>query len=108
MKDERFFDCAQVLILPDTADAEKAVQLIRSKQFWHVAVSGTRAYALSRTLREHPGMPNFLIEEEGDALHVKSLLALRNVHPLTLAVTQAQCAEYASVFPQAKIFIISV
>lgn len=110
MDARRSFDCAQVLVLPGSAaelDAEWAMRLIRSKQFWHVVLSGTQADVCAKRLREFPGMPNFIVETEGNAQAVQNKLALRGIIPKTLAVTEEKCSEYAQVFPEAKLFVVS-
>lgn len=104
------FDCAQVLILPgvkDALNAEAAVHLIRTRQFWHVVVSGAEAETCARALRSHPGMPNILTETSGSAAKVKELLGVKGIVPRTIAVTQDRLLAYAEAFPEAKLFCCS-
>ena len=110
MKAERLYDCAQVLVLPGSLKdlhMDWAAQLIRRKQFWHVLLSGPQADICAKALREFPGMPNFLVETEGSAENVKAVLARKGIVPKTLAVKEEKYSEYAQVFPDAKIFVVS-
>ena len=105
------FDCVQVLVLPGEMEAlnvENAVRLIRTKQFWHVVVSGRQADVCAKALREHPGMPNFLVESEGDPQRVQQMLERKNIRPKTLAVTQEMHEEYKENFGSTKIFVVTL
>lgn len=110
MNKERLFDCAQVLILPGSLKdlpMDWVIRLIRSKQFWHVLLSGPQADVCAKALREFPGMPNFLVETEGSAESVKAVLVHKGIVPKTLAVTEKKYSEYVQVFPDVRIFVVS-
>ena len=105
------FDCALVLVLPGEMEAlnvENAVRLIRTKQFWHVVISGRQADVCAKALREYPGMPNFLVKDEGSAQKVQQLLERKSIRPKTLAVTQEMYEEYKETFENARIFVVTL
>lgn len=111
MKAAELFDCAEVLVLPGdlvVLNVESAVRLIRTKQFWHVVVSGKQADVCAKKLREHPGMPNFLVEHKGEVQAVQQLLERKNIRPHTLAVAEEMHAAYVVTFARAKIFSVTL